>query len=265
MGLFDFLKKGKTSGQTAQTPAKTARTRRPETYEELVDDLLTNQSRAWLDEDRKALVFSAIGRQVSDVGVRMGLLSDLLDKTLEANRAEVNYEYVIKVLEDYRYLFSEHDWTLEYPREMERLNQAIVKFYQDGGPFVREKLEYNAESIYNIGFDALRGLDALLLEDEAHRGEVLSHMGSIDGTGKAFCLLDFLVKHREDASDAASRQIWDHLKARLHPILLVRLTGIVPEGKVEDFPEFFRRVYLPRNGAEDDAALADWFDGCWNA
>lgn len=266
MGLFDFLKKSKPSGQTARPSAPKAHARRPETYEELVDDLLTNQSYECLSEDRKAIVYNSIGpRQVSDVGERMRLLSELLDKTREEPRAEINYEYVINVLQDYRYLIGETDWTLKYPQETERLSQAIVDFYQQGGPFVREKLEYNAESMYNVGFDALRGLDALLLEDEAHRDKVLSHMDSVDSTGKAFCLLDVLVRHRQDASDAAASRVLEHLKQRLHPILLLRLTGAVPEGKVEDFPEYFRRVYLPLNGGADDAALADWFDGYWKA
>ncbi len=261
MGLFDVFKKKRQEAPASEKEKPVPAAKRPETYDELINDLLTNQDRHLLYEDCHMIGDLCNTQQYGD---RYSVIADVLERAAEKPLAKVNYEFVIEhVLEQY---IGETDLTYTKPQAAERLSRAVANLYEHSGDYGKERLEFNATGYqYNVLPYAMRGLSAILMENAEMRHKVLLHMSPIKTESALFCMLDFIVRHKDDPSDAERNEVRDFIKEKLSVIALCNTGQVISDNRVKDVPEYFRRIYLPLNGKGDDAELIAWFDSFWPA
>ena len=273
MGLFDFFKKNRQGAAPARETSapqvvknEPPAAKRPETYGELVDDLLNNTDRAQLYEDCRLL--SRVFSSVKDLGARYDMMSEILEKALETPRAEVTYEFLGEhTLGQYRSYLGERDPTYVVPLEkLDRFNEAVAKLYRSSGEKARERFEKFSMELYNIPCCAVRKLfQQLMDEDEGKRKKILAHLEPINNEGALYCLLEYIVIHMDDPSDAQRKEIRDFIRDNLHIITLCNTGEIISDTRVNDVPEFFRRIYLKICGREGDEELAARFCEFWES
>ena len=274
MGLFDLFRKNKqdaaTEAPTRETPVAIKKPKpskkRPETFEELIDDILINPDRELLREDTRMLSSTLIS--VGDIGMKYVMMSDLLERAVEAPRAEINYEYLTEhILCQYRMFLGDRDPTYLVPLEiLDRFCEDVVKLYQQCGAAWQEKIERYSTELYNIPCSGARKLYELWMEEGGEkRKAVLRHLKPIKTEDVLYFLLDYIVKRLDDPSDAERKEIRDFIKENVSPIVLFNTGEIIEDNRVQDVPEFFRRIYLKICGREGDEELISRFNEFWEA
>ncbi len=242
MGLFDFLK----------------RKRVPTTYEEFVEDLLTNADPEALRRDKTAI--GQFFKAMPAVEWRMTHLADICAKAAEKPLAEVNCAFVDKLLCDFPYIVTgDRDTTLSMPAETAALSAAIARLYTQGSAPMRKVLERTSLHLYNLPVSVFRDLYAIFMEDDAKRGEVLSHLPGaspfvhpredglfINGEGVMFPAFDYLMRHQMDLSPESADQIMTYL-SKTH--------------NRGNLAAYFSKIYLPAVQREGDEDAIAWFDG----
>ena len=274
MGLFDLFRKNK-QGAAPEAPARETPAavkkpkpskKRPETFEELIDDILINPDRELLREDTRMLSSTLIS--VGDIGMKYVMMSDLLERAVEAPRAEINYEYLTEhILCQYRMFLGDRDPTYLVPLEiLDRFCEDVVKLYQQCGAAWQEKIERYSTELYNIPCSGARKLYELWMEEGGEkRKAVLRHLKPIKTEDVLYFLLDYIVKRLDDPSDAERKEIRDFIKENVSPIVLFNTGEIIEDNRVQDVPEFFRRIYLKICGREGDEELISRFNEFWEA
>ena len=274
MGLFDLFRKNK-QGAAPEAPARETPAavkkpkpskKRPETFEELIDDILINPDRELLREDTRMLSGTLIS--VGDISMKYIMMSDLLERAVEAPRAEINYEYLTEhILCQYRMFLGDRDPTYLVPLEiLDRFCGDVVKLYQQCGAAWQEKIERYSTELYNIPCSGARKLYELWMEEGGEkRKAVLRHLKPIKTEDVLYFLLDYIVKRLDDPSDAERKEIRDFIKENVSPIVLFNTGEIIEDNRVQDVPEFFRRIYLKICGREGDEELISRFNEFWEA
>lgn len=226
----------------------------PETFEELVRDMLTQEDRNTAYEEKRIIQQIINSQPMED---RFALLVNLCEEGVKTPDTDKNRDYLIDILQDRWILGDFFDYPIRFPEGTKRLNEAIVLLYEKGGDFYREKLTYSATTIFNVNVCFFRGLYRILMEESVVT--VLNHLDRCNWNGKKnedgtmhggfgifYPAFDYSVRHKDDISDAAKEDIVSYLKKKSH------LAG--------DLPAYFRRYYLPDIGKPSDDTLGEWFE-----
>lgn len=233
---------------------KPKKSKQPETFEELVRDMLTQEDRNTAFQE-KSIINQIINSQPLED--HFALLVNLCEEGVKTPDTDKNRDYLMDILEDPYILGVFDDYPIRFPEGTKRLNEAIVLLYEKGGDFYREKLTYSATTIFNVNVCFFRGLYRILMEDSVVT--VLNHLDQCNWSGKKnedgtyhggfgifYPAFDYCVRHKDDISEINQEIIVSYLNKKRN------LAG--------NLPAYFRRYYLPDIGKSSDDALGDWFE-----